>query len=137
MPQLEFPRTGLREIDEVEPALKAAVASVYVGMSLTPRAAIIHLAESASAEHQLAAAQAYQAALAALDPGQPPPGVRRAQRQQTARAGISAADFAALQAANNAASSIPALRQQVALLTRLVYQLAAASALTDAADPGG
>lgn len=124
-------RGGLREIEEVEPALRAALGARYHGMSITPKRATLYLADDAGDEGRILAAQTYAAAVAAIDPTQPPPSVRREMKREAARTAVRALDFDGLRQRTAAANSVPALRAEVEALTRLVWQLAVMNGLTD------
>ncbi|MCC6612887.1 MAG: hypothetical protein IT320_05365 [Anaerolineae bacterium] len=128
-------RAGIREIEEVEASLKTALGGTYLGMSLRRQEAVIHLIESASDADQLLAATTYATALAAIDPGQPPPSQRRALKRSLAQQALELADFTGLKQRAGAANSVVALRAEVETLARLVWQMAAAGGLTEQDDP--
>lgn len=129
-------RNGLREIEEVEAALKAALGATYVGMSLRGQEAIIHLIDSATDADRLLATTTYAQALAAVDPRQPPPSQRRALKREGAQRAVAVLDYTGLKQRTAAANSVVALRAEVETLARLAWQLAAAQGLTDQDDPG-
>jgi hypothetical protein len=133
MPDLEYPRSAVREIEDIEDTLRTALGAAYLGASRSGRALIIHLAEGAD----IAAAEAaIDAAIAGIDRGQPPPSVRRALTLTAARQGLDAADFAALHSAINDVANVAALKPVLLALLRLLWQIARVQGLTDKDDPG-
>lgn len=131
MIEITLARGGLREIEEVAGALKAALGTVYHSMSLTPRRATIRLTAGADAAAQALAEQTYVRAVNAIDHAQPSPSQQRGARQQAARAALVAADFTGLRARVAAANSVPALRTEVEALMQIILQLALAQGLID------
>lgn len=131
MNSVTLDRDGVREIEEVEPALKAALGSDYQAISLNPREAIIYLTDGAAKSKSAVAKQAYIAAAAAIDHKTLPPSKQRLQREEQATASLRSADFAARQAAIANANSVPALRAEVAELAKLVQRLLIAQGLNE------
>jgi len=129
-------RAGVREIEEVEAALKTALGVKYLGLSLRGQEAILHLIEGASGDDQLLAATTYATALATIDPQQPPPSQQRARKREDAEKGVALVDFSGLKQRAASANSVVALRAEVEALARLVWQIAAAGGLTEQGDPG-
>lgn len=136
MPTVEFPRSGIREIEEIEPALTAALGAIYGGASLTPRAVLLHLRDNATRDDQLAAAAALQSVIATIDSRKLSPSQRRAQRSRAAQASLSQVDFQALEAQIDAANTTAQLKLLLTALLRLLWRMSAAQLLTDQDDPG-
>lgn len=131
MTDIILDRDGVREIEDVEAALKTALGDDYLGMSLNPREAIIHLKDTATATKRALAKTTFSAAVAAIDPKIPPPMAARLARQEAAVTALRAADFAARQAAIANAASVPALRAEVAELAKMMQRLLIAQGLNE------
>ncbi len=137
MRDITLTRGQLREIDEVQPALKAVLGDNYMGMSLRGQEAIIHLTDSADSAVQRLAETTYNQALAVIDPQKPTPSEVRALKHAAAQRAVATLDYGALKQRVAAANSVSTLRSEVEILARLAWQLAAAQGLTEQDDPGG
>ncbi len=133
MPDLEYPRGAVREIEDIDDALRVRLGDRYLGASRSPRALIIHLADGTDVP---SAEAAVDAAIAAIDRRQPPPSVRRAQSIAAAGEGLRTADFAALRDQIREAAALNAVKPILLVMLRLIYQMARVQGLTDKDDPG-
>lgn len=123
--ELSVPRSGVREIEEVEPALKAALGDVYRGMSMTPKSAKLFLAGDASEAMQGLAAQTFQQAAAAIDRQVPPPSIQREMKRRAHALAIASVDILTQRQQTAAANSVPALRAEVDALWLIIERLLA------------
>jgi len=119
-----FARGNVREIAEVEPALKAALGADYLAMSLTPKNASLHLRDGVGTDAKTQAQTVYMRTALAIDRTQPPPSRQREIAERAARATVRNADLARLHGDIASANSVTALRVEVANLARLVHQIA-------------
>lgn len=134
MPDKTIPRGVVRELEEIDPVLRAALGAKYAGASMRGEEIILHLTEAASpADAEQARALALNE-IGKIDVMQPAPSVRRARRLTTATDVLKGVDFADVKTQIEAITTLPQARAMMLKLLRLMWQMAVIMSLNEQDD---
>lgn len=132
MQEIEITRGVVRELQEIDTALRETLGAVYTGAVMNDETIRLILADTASKTDLAQARSLALSEIAKIDVKAPPPSARARQRLEKAHTDLRGMDFAGLHGRIEAANSVQALRTEVRTLMRLVQQMAQAQGLTDA-----
>ena len=121
----------VREPDEIDPALRAALGNTYHGCIIQGSDVRLVLDDRASLDEQYLAKRTFAMVEVALDPESPAPSARFRIKRQAFRQQMKGLDIATLRQRAKDANSVPALRAEVDALWRIIGQMAVLLGLND------
>ncbi|MCC6615943.1 MAG: hypothetical protein IT320_20905 [Anaerolineae bacterium] len=123
--EVRLQRGNLREPEEVEPALRAALPGKYAGMSTTPSEAILYLIDGSTGDDTQLAHDTYTQVVNAIDPKVPPPSEQKRLKRLTHLQTIQTLDFADIKAQIDGISNISQAKTTLTRLARVVWEMLA------------
>lgn len=131
MPEIEVDRGLVRELNEIDSALRRALGEKYSGAVMNSDKIRLVLLDTASPEEMAQARSLALSEIAKVDPLQPAPSVQRKQRVTTATQALKAVDFADVKTQIEAISTLPQAKTMLLKLARAVWQLAVIMSLNE------
>ena len=131
MPDRTFPRGLLRELDEIDGALRAALGAKYYGATLREDDVTLHFADDMTPTEIEQARSLALAEIAKIDPLQPAPSVQRKQRVTTATDALKAVDFADVKMEIEAISNLAEAKAMLLKMARFVWRLTVIMSLNE------
>lgn len=123
--EVRLQRGNLREPEEVEPALRAALKDKYAGMSTVRDEAILYLVDSATGDDVEAAREIYARVVSEIDPAKPTPSGKAVLRKQAHLKAIRDLDFASVKAQIDGINNVAQAKTALTQLARALWEVLA------------